>query len=101
MDEVAVGGDEFDGGGGGREVAIVQAGAVRGGGDGSRDRDVRERGEIVEGEAARIDDGGEVAVTNAGADGDRAAGGVKVDGVERVEGDLVLRAIRNGVEGMA
>ena len=79
----------------------MQSGAVRCGGDGSRDRDVRERSEIVQGEATSIDDGREIAVADSGADRDGAGRCVEVDGVERVEGDLVLRAIRNGIEGVA
>ena len=98
---VAIGGDDFESADGGGEVAVVDAGAVGGGGDGSGDGDVRERGEIVEGEAAGIDNGGELAVAYAGADGDGAGLIVDVDLVEVLEGDLVLGAVGDAVEGVA
>ena len=79
----------------------MNSGAVRGGGDGAGDGDVRQRGEVVEGKAARIDDGGEFAVGDAGADGDGAGFFVDVDLVEVLERDLVLRAVGDGVEGVA
>jgi len=78
----------------------VEAGTVGRRRDGSGDGDVREGGEVVEGEAARINDGGEVAIANSGADGDGFGGNVEVDGVEGVEGDLILGAVGDCVEGM-
>ena len=78
VDEVAVGGDDLHGGDGGGEVAVVVAGAVGGGGAGSGDGDVRQRGEVVHGEALRVDaTERELAVGDAAADGDGA--GLVVD----------------------
>lgn len=74
---------------------------MRGGGDGSGDRDVWERGEIVQGKALSIDDGREIAVTDAGADGDDAGSGIEIDGAESGDGNLVLCAVGNAVEGVA
>ena len=98
--ELAVGGDDLDGGDGGGEVAVVDAGAVGSGGGGSDDGDVGERGEVVDGVAAGVDVGGELAVGDAGADGDGAGLGVEVDGVELLEGDLRGGAVGDGVEGV-
>ncbi len=97
----AVSGDELDGSDGGGEVAIFAAGAVGGGGAGSDDGDVRERGEVVDGEAAGVDDRGELAVGDACSDGDSVGFLVDVDGVELLEGDLVGGAVRDAVEGVA
>src|SRR6202041_1111654 len=98
VDNVAAGVDEFDGRSRGSKIAVVEAGAVRRRCYGSGDGDVRERGEVVEGKAARIDNRGEVAVTNASTDGDGFGGSVEVDGVEGVKGDLVLVAVGDGIE---
>ena len=68
--EAAVGGDDLHGGDGGGEVAVVAAGAVGSGGAGSDDGDVRERGQVVERVAAGVDVGSELAVGDAGSDGD-------------------------------
>ncbi len=55
----------------------------------------------MKGEALGVDDRGEVAVADAGTDGDGA--GLFVDGdlVEVMEGDLSLGAVGDGVEGVA
>ena len=66
------------GGDGGGEVAVVAAGAVGGGGAGSDDGDVGQRGEVVEGVAAGVDVGRELAVGDAGSDGDGAGFWVEV-----------------------
>ncbi len=89
------------GGDGGGEVAVVAAGAVGGGGAGSDDGDVRERGEVVEGVAAGVDVGSELAVGDAGSDGDGAGFRVEVHLVELLEGDLVFGAVGDAVEGVA
>ena len=70
--------DDLHGGDGGGEVAVVAAGAVGGGGAGSDDGDVRERGKVVEGVAAGIDVGSELAVGDARSDGDGAGFWVEV-----------------------
>ncbi len=75
--------------------------AVGGSGAGSDDGDMRERGEVVDGEAAGVDDGGEVAVGDACADGDGVGFVIDVDGVELFEGDLVGGAVGDAVEGVA
>ena len=97
----AVSGDELEGGDGGGEVAVFAAGAVGGGGAGSDDGDVRERGEVVDGKAAGVDDGGEFAVGYACSDGDGVGFVVDVDGVELFEKDLVGGAVGDAVEGVA
>ena len=79
----------------------MDAGAVGRGGDRSGDGDVRERGKIVQGEAARIDDRRELAVSDTGADGNGAGVVVDVDLVEVLERDLILRAVGDAVEGVA
>lgn len=99
--ECAVSSDEFESGDDGGEVAVVAAGAVGGGGAGSDDGDVRERGEVGDGEPTGVDDGSELAVGDAGADGRGAGFGVDVDGVELLEGDLGVGAVGDGVEGVA
>lgn len=98
--EGSVGGDELDGGNGGREVLVVDAGAVSCGCGGSGDGDVGKRGEVMESEALGIDDRSEVAVANARADGDRAGFFVDADLVEFVEGYLGLGTVGDGVEGV-
>ena len=86
FDDVAGGSDEFQGGDGGGEVAVFFAGAVGGGGAGSGDGDVRQRGEIVEREAFGVEKRGELAVGDAGIDGDGAGLGIERDDfVERLQ----------------
>ncbi len=100
-EEFAVGGDELEGGDGGGEIAVGGAGAVGTGGAGSDDGDVGERGEIVEGIAVGVEPRGELSVGDSGADGDGAVGGVDGHGVEGFEGDLVVGAVGDAVEGVA
>ncbi len=62
------------------------AGAMGGGGASSGDGNVRERGEIVEREAFGVEERGELAVGDAGVDGDGASLGVERDDfVERFQ----------------
>ena len=93
--------EEGEGGDGGGEVGIADAGAVGAGGDGAGDGDVGEGGEVAEGEALRVEERREVAVAHAAADGDGVRGLVDGDGLEAVEGDLLGRAVGNRVEGVA
>lgn len=99
--DAAVGGDELDGGDGGGEVAVVAAGAVGGGGAGSDDGDVGERGEIVDGEAAGVNVGRQLAVGYAGADGDGSGFRVESYLVELLERDLIFGAVGDAVERVA
>ncbi len=99
---VAGGGDDFERGDGGGEVAVFFAGAVSSGRAGSGDGNVRERGEIVEGEAFGVEERGELAVGNAGVDGDGAGVGVERDDfVERLEGEESVFAVGDIVEAVA
>ena len=70
-------------------LPLCFAGAVGGCGAGSGDGDVRERGEIVEGEAFCVDVRSELAVSDVQPDGDGA--GIVVD----VETLSMVRAERN------
>jgi len=99
--EGAVGGDEFESRNGGGEIAVVAAGAVGSGGAGSDDRDVWKGSEVVNGEAAGVDVGGEQAVGDTGTDGYGAGFGVEFNGVELLEGDLIGGAVGYAVERMA
>src|SRR6185437_1142958 len=94
-------GDEFKSGDGGGQIAVVQAGTVGGGGDGPGHRDVRQGSEVVQGEAALVDDGGELAVFDSRAYGRDACFLVDVDRVEGFERDLILGTVGDGREGVA
>ena len=58
--DLAIGADELERGDGGREISVVHARAVGGRGAGSGDRNVRQRGEVVQGEAGAVELQGEV-----------------------------------------
>jgi len=101
MEDVTGGGDDFEGANGSGKVAVVQAGAMGCGGDRTGDGDMRERCEIVKGVALSVDDGGELAVADSGADHDGAGMFVNLDRIEIGKGDLVLVAVGDAVEGVA
>ena len=85
-DELAAGGHELQRGDGRGEVAVAVARAVRGGRDGARDRDVRQRGEVGERHALAGQLGRQRAVADAARHGDDAAPVVDADlRRERVE----------------
>ncbi len=79
----------------------MDAGAVGSGDAGSGDGDVGQGGEVVQGEALGVDDGGDVAVADAGPDGDGLCLLVELDLGEVFEGDLGVGAVGEGVEGVA
>jgi len=85
----------------GGQIAVVQTRAVRGRSDGSGDGDVREGCQVVDSEAALIDDRREVSVADAGADGDGLRSRIEIDGFERCERELILGAVGDAVEGVA
>jgi hypothetical protein len=68
--DFAVGGDDFKGADGGGEVAVFDAGAVGGCSDRSRDSDVGQGGEVVDGEALGVDYRSQGSVADACAYGD-------------------------------
>ena len=53
MEDLTVRGDDFKGADGRREVAVMDSRPVSRGGDGTRDRDVRQRRQVVERVALR------------------------------------------------
>ena len=67
-DNIAAGSDQLHTCDGCRQVAIDVAGAVRSGGDRARHRDVRKRGQVVQGHAFGIQRLGQPAVRESGAD---------------------------------
>ncbi len=69
--QLAVGGQQLERAHRRGEVAVGVAGPVRGGRDRARHRDVRERGEVVQGEAAAVELDRQLAVREAGAEADR------------------------------
>ena len=101
VDDVSVGGDDFKRCDLGGEVSVAWAGAVRRGGDGSGDGDVRERREVVEGVTLLVEPGRELAVGDASADGDGAGSLVDRHGGEGFERNLILGAVGDAVEGVA
>ena len=69
---------------------------------GSGDGNVGKRGEIVEGEAFGVEERGELAVGDAGVDGDGASLGVERDDfVERLQGEESVFAVGDVVEAVA
>ena len=78
-DRLAVGGDELDAAHGARERAGGVARSVRAGRHRSRHRDVRQRREVREGEAALVQDRGEVAVADAAGESHHARHARRVD----------------------
>ena len=99
--EGAVGVYELDGGDGGREIFVVDTGAVGSGSDGSRDGDVGQRGEVVQGEALGVDHWGHITVADAGSDGDGFCSFIELDVLEVGERDLGVGAVGEAVEGVA
>src|SRR6185437_13397013 len=76
VDNVAVGGNDLHRRDSGGEVAVFVTGAVCGGGTGSGDRDMRQRGEVVDSEALRVEIRSELPVGDAAADRDGASLGI-------------------------
>src|SRR5699024_3558458 len=76
---VTGGGDYFEGGDGRREVLVGVARAVRCGAHRTDHRDVRQRGEVVEGKAGLVERGAKLAVGDAALNGHGAFGGVDVE----------------------
>ncbi len=83
--DLAIGSDELDRLDRRGQVAIVNSRAVRGGGDGAGDRDVRKGREIVQRVAARVDDRRELAIFDARADGGGVRFVVDVDLIEMLQ----------------
>ena len=67
-DHFAVGGDQFQAGNGGCQVAVTVAGAVGGGGDGAGNGDVRQRCHVVNGIAGLIQPGAKLNIRAAAID---------------------------------
>ena len=100
-DEVAIALDELDRGDGDREVA-ERSGAVRGGGAGARNRDMRQRCQIVERVALLVEIGPELAVADAALDRHLAVGGVEEqDAIEAFERNMGAGRIGDVVEAVA
>src|SRR5262249_17974062 len=76
--QAAVGGDQVQGPDRGRQVAVAVARAVRSRRAGSGHRDVRQRGQVWQCPARRVQALRQVTVLNAPADGDRGCGRVDV-----------------------
>ena len=100
--DVASGGDEFERGDRGGEVAIFSAGTMRGGAAGSCYGDVRERGEVVESETFGVEQRGQLAVGDAGVHCDGARLGIERDDfVQWLQGQKSVFGIDNVVEAVA
>ncbi len=82
------------------EVAVAQAGAMGGGGDGTADADVRQGGEVRQGEARLVELQGEVAVAHTRADGHGPGCGVDADVAEAECADLRDLRVSDAVEAV-
>ena len=79
LHEVAVRGDEGQAGHGRGQVLVGDAGAVGGGGGGAGHRDVRQRGQVAQREAACVQAGGQLGVAQARGHSGHAGGRVDRD----------------------
>ena len=85
MHDLAVGGDDLQRGYRGREIAVLDSGAVGRGGAGSDRGDMGQRGKVVEGESLLVDVGSEGAVPHPCANGDGLCLRVEHHGIEMGE----------------
>ena len=101
LDDVAVGGDDLEAGNLRRQVAVVDSRTVRRRGDGAGHRDVRQGGQVVQGEALGVEQRSELAVGDTGADAGGVGGGVDLDRVEAAHADLGEATVGDVVETVA
>ena len=101
MQNLAVCGDDLQRRHGGCEVAVVQTRAMCSGGDSPGDRDMRQRCEIMQSVAARIDHRRQLAVFHACTHSDGMRLLVDLDLVEVLQRNLVRIAVGDRVERVA